>query len=393
GAAVATCQWNRFWLLVPNLGAACYDSPCPESFTRRFGVREGHCRTLRKRAETRTITAQLRAGQQQKPTEAGEDRMKKALITGITGQDGSYLAEYLLSLDYEVHGFYRRTSTGNLSRIEHILDKITLYKGDLLDAISIGTALQYVEPDEVYNLADQDNVGWSFKSSVYSCQITATAPVTILEAILGLSNWPEVRFFQPVSATMFGFSNPKQHEKTPFNPGSPYAVAKTTAYYFTKYYREHRDLFASTGIMFNHDSERRSDDYLLHHIANSAIAIARGESETMSLGNLNLEVDIGFAGDYVKAMHTILQLDKPDDFCVGTGMPYKIGELADEALSLVGVFDRESIIENSEFSGLQPTLICNWAKMRDATKWVHKYDALSLLQKMIRDKLERRPLL
>ena len=242
--------------------------------------------------------------------------MKRVLIFGINGQDGSFLAEILLERGYEVHGFYRRSSVDNLSRIRHLLSDVTLHKGDLTDYGSVHRAVAECLPlHEVYNEADQDHVGWSQSAPSYSAAVTYGGVVNVLEAVRQLT--PTTRIFQPVSATMFGYAPPRQDETTRLYPQSPYACAKVAAYYLCQHYRREHGMFVSCGILFNHDSPRRSGDYLLQRIA-------RGEE---LWGDLETIVDIGYAREYMEAVWKLMQLDRPDDFVLGTGRGYRIKDL------------------------------------------------------------------
>lgn len=260
---------------------------------------------------------------------------RRALILGITGQDGSYIAEILKGKGYEVHGVVRRSSTGNMERIKHIEKDIVIHHGDLLDSSSIQRAIEKSQPDEIYNEADQDNVGWSRSCPMYSYNVTFAAVGNLFELIRRFV--PCAKVFQPVSATMFEGSASPQNESAVINPQSPYACAKTGAYYLARYYREKHNLFIAIGIMFNHDSPRRSEEYLVHKICNTAIRINRTGVPMMILGNLDYEVDIGHAEEFMYAAHAMLQLTSPDDFVIATGVPYTIRELAQMALSRFGL--------------------------------------------------------
>ncbi len=255
---------------------------------------------------------------------------KRALILGCTGQDGSYLAELLLGKGYEVHGVYRRTSTPSTRRIAHLLDRITLHRGDLGDPLSIDRVLNGVIPSEVYNLADQDDVGWSHETPGYSADITAGAVGRLLESVYRMNQrWAgcHARVFQPASATMFGGAPSPQNEGTPLDPMSPYACAKAHAYHLARFYRKYHGLHVSTGILFNHDSPRRGPGYLLQKLCRAAVRIKAGKQGSVALGSTNQLVDIGYAWDYVEAMWLMLQKDQPDDYVIGTGSGWTIGEL------------------------------------------------------------------
>jgi len=261
---------------------------------------------------------------------------KKALILGITGQDGSYLSEILLEKGYEVHGLIRRSATGNKKNIMHILDKITLHKGDLADSTSIYRIINEVRPDEIYNEADQDHVGWSFDSVGYSCDITGAAVGRILEIIRQLN--PNIKFFQPLSSNMFGnTSEALQTEDTPFRPQSPYAAAKVLAFVLSRYYRDVFGMFVSTGIFYNHESPRRMEEYVTRKITMAAARISKGLQKKLYLGNLDAKIDFGYAREYMETAWRILQLDKPDDFNICTGEVHSVKEFLEEAFKYVGL--------------------------------------------------------
>lgn len=312
--------------------------------------------------------------------------MKKALILGITGQDGSYLADYLLTLNYDVHGMYRRSSTGNTRNIDHIRDEITLHQGDLSDVNSISNILDKVAPDEIYNEADQDNVGWSYSSPGYSCEVTGSAVARILE-LLRMSRNP-AKFFQPCTAMMFGPTTEcPQTEQTKFNPMSPYACAKAMAYYFCKMYRDHYGLFVATGIFYNHDSPRRTTDYLVHKIARAAVDISVGHQKTLAIGDLDTLVDIGYAGEYMMAAHSIMQLPKPDDFIISSGKCWTIDKIVQRAFEEAGILDKypSCIVKDPTFKRPETgtTLFGDYTKARTVFKWNPYYDALEMVTMLV----------
>lgn len=243
---------------------------------------------------------------------------KKALILGINGQDGSYLAEILLERGYEVHGVVRRNSQPNLWRIQHILDQLVIHQGDLLDFSSIYSIFWKILPDEIYNEADQDHIGFSQATPSYSAEITYGAVANLLELVRQIKQ-PKIKLFQPVSATMFGNAPAPQDEETPFDPQSPYAISKLAAYYLCKHYREKHGLFVSTAILYNHDSVRRQGDYLLHYICKAAVRISHGDAEELSISNPDLRVDIGCAREYMEAIYKLMQLDSSIDLVIGSG--------------------------------------------------------------------------
>ena len=260
---------------------------------------------------------------------------KRALILGVGGQDGSYLADILLEKDYEVHGFIRRSSVDNTVRVKHALNRITMHHGDLTDYSSVERAVAACNPHEIYNEADQDVVGWSKESPLYSYQVTFAAVGNLLEVVR--KSCPDARVFQPASATMFQGAAWPQDESAPLTPQSPYAVAKAGAYLMARYYRQVHGLFVSTGILYNHDSPRRSEDFLVHKICRSAIRLADNMQNSLKLGNLTHQVDIGHAREYMEAAHAMLQLSNPDDFVLSTSHPTSVGALADYALEKVGL--------------------------------------------------------
>ena len=268
--------------------------------------------------------------------------MKKALITGITGQDGSYLAELLLDKGYEVHGVVRRASTFNRERIDHLRKAelgarhLRLHYGDLGDTESLTTILENVRPQEVYNLAAQSHVGISFTMPTYTGDVSGVGVVRLLEAVRRVV--PEARFYQASSSELFGKAEEiPQSETTPFHPRSPYAVAKLYAFWATINYREAHDLFAANGILFNHESPRRGENFVTRKISRAVAEIAAGRRDWVSLGNLDARRDWGFAGDFVEAMWLILQTDEPEDWVVGTGEDHSVREFCELAFARVGV--------------------------------------------------------
>lgn len=262
----------------------------------------------------------------------------KALITGINGQDGSYLAELLLSKGYDVHGIIRRASTNNLYRIKHILLKTTLHYGDLSDSLSLVKIIQEVNPDEIYNLAAQSDVKASFDVPEYSADVDAVGTLRLLEAcrICGIEE--TVKFYQASTSELFGkVEESPQSETTPFHPYSPYAIAKQYAYWMVKEYREAYGMFACNGILFNHESERRGEEFVTRKITLSAARIAQGLQDHLELGNLNSLRDWGYAKDYVECMWLMLQQDKPDDFVIATGEQHSVREFVELAFKNNGI--------------------------------------------------------
>jgi len=264
--------------------------------------------------------------------------MKKALITGITGQDGSYLAELLLEKGYEVHGIYRRTSLSNTERIDHIIDKITLHYGDLADSLSIVKVIKEVEPDEIYNLAAQSHVQISFDSPEYTGDVDALGVLRILDAVHMLGLDKKTRVYQASTSELYGkVEEVPQKETTPFHPYSPYAVAKQYGFWMIKEYREAYGIFACNGILFNHESERRGDNFVTRKITLAAGRIACGLQDHLELGNLDSLRDWGYAKDYVECMWLMLQQDEPDDYVVATGVQHTVREFTERAFAHDGI--------------------------------------------------------
>jgi len=262
--------------------------------------------------------------------------MKKALITGITGQDGYYLAEFLLKKGYKVYGMYRRTSSSPFDNIQDIKDKVTLVEGDLTDVGSMVKILKEVEPDEVYNLAAQSFVPASWSQPIATAKMTGLGVLNILEAIK-LTN-PKIRFYQASSSEMFGKAQETpQSENTPFYPRSPYGVSKVFGYWITINYRESYGIYASNGILFNHESPRRGLQFVTRKITNSVARIKLGMQDCLELGNLDAKRDWGFAGDYVEAMWLILQQETPDDYVISSGENHAVREFAEETFKAVGM--------------------------------------------------------
>jgi GDPmannose 4,6-dehydratase len=268
---------------------------------------------------------------------------KKALITGLTGQDGSYLAEFLLGQGYEVIGMVRRSSTVNFGRIDHIQHRIKLAYGDLLDQTSLQEILYEHKPDEIYNLAAQSFVPVSWKQPVLTGEFTALGVTRILEAMR--TAVPHARFYQASSSEMFGkVQEVPQTEKTPFYPRSPYGVAKVYGHWITVNYRESYGLFACSGILFNHESPRRGLEFVTRKVSYGAARIKLGLQKELRLGNLDSRRDWGFAGDYVKAMWLMLQQDRPDDYVVGTGETHSVRELCEVAFGHLGLDWEQHVI-------------------------------------------------
>ena len=268
--------------------------------------------------------------------------MKKALITGITGQDGSYLAEFLLEKGYEVYGLYRRGSTNTLERIEHLVvdNKITLLHGDMTDSLSLVRMIKAIEPDEIYNLAAQSHVAVSFDEPEYTADNDAVGVLRVLEAVRILGLEKKTKIYQASTSELYGHVTDHEsalNEETPFHPFSPYAVAKQYGYWIIKNYREAYGMFAVNGILFNHESERRGETFVTRKITLAAARIAQGMQEKLSLGNMNSIRDWGYARDYVECMWMIMQHETPEDFVIATGEKKTVREFAELAFKHVGI--------------------------------------------------------
>ena len=274
--------------------------------------------------------------------------MPTALITGITGQDGSYLAEFLLEKGYNVVGMVRRTSTVNFHRIAHIQDKLTLVPGDLLDQISLAHVLEEHKPEEVYNLAAQSFVQTSWSQPVFTGDVTALGVTRLLDAIRLVN--PKIRYYQASSSEMFGkVVEVPQKETTPFYPRSPYGVAKVYGHWITINYRESYNMHATSGILFNHESPRRGIEFVTRKITYHAAQIKLGLIDELRLGTLDARRDWGFAGDYVKAMWLMLQQDKPDDFVIATGETYSVEDFLDAAFGCIDLDWRDYVVQDPRF--------------------------------------------
>ena len=309
---------------------------------------------------------------------------RRALITGITGQDGSYLAELLLDKGYDVVGMVRRTSTVTFERIDHIMDRIQLHSGDLMDPLSLIEALRAHEPDEVYNLAAQSFVPASFEQPVLTGETTALGVTRLLDAIRVVN--PAIRFYQASSSEMFGkVREVPQTETTPFHPRSPYGVAKVYAHWITVNYRESYGLHASSGILFNHESPRRGLEFLPRKISHGVAQIALGQATELRLGNLEAKRDWGYAGDYVDAMWRMLQLDEPDDFVICTGETRTVREFCEKAFSRVGLDADEHIVIDEKF--YRPAevdlLVGDRAKAESILGWRPTVDFTGLVEMMV----------
>lgn len=316
---------------------------------------------------------------------------KKALITGITGQDGSYLAEFLLSKDYEVFGLNRRTSTLNFDNIKHIADKITLLSGDLLDQSSLTEAVNTAQPDEVYNLAAQSFVKTSWNQPVLTGEFTALGVTRMLEAVKTVN--PEIKFYQASSSEMFGkVTETPQKETTRFYPRSPYGVAKVYGHYITLNYRESYDMFACSGILFNHESPRRGLEFVTRKISNAVARISLGKQEKLELGSLDPKRDWGFAGDYVEAMWLMLQQDQAEDFVIATGKNHSVEEFVKLAFAAVGIDDWERYVISNKSEYMRPAevdyLIGDYSKAKEKLNWSPKTTLPMLVEMMVKSDIE-----
>lgn len=317
--------------------------------------------------------------------------MKKALITGITGQDGSYLAELLLEKGYEVFGLTRRTSTVNNERIKHIQEKITLLQGDLLDQSSLAAAVNDAQPDEVYNLAAQSFVKTSWNQPVLTGEFTAIGVVRMLEAIRTVN--PKIKFYQASSSEMFGkVTETPQKETTRFHPRSPYGVAKVYGHYITLNYRESYDMFACSGILFNHESPRRGLEFVTRKISHAVARVSLGKQKDLELGNLDAKRDWGFAGDYVEAMWLMLQQDKADDYVISTGETHSVREFVEIAFNAVGITDWDKYVISDKPEFLRPAevdyLIGDSSKAEKELGWTSKTSFKELVEMMVRSDVE-----
>ena len=313
----------------------------------------------------------------------------KALITGITGQDGSYLAELLLQKGYEVHGMVRRSSTETLERIEHIKNKVHLVQGDLLDEISILHLMEKIQPDEIYNLAAQSFVHTSWNQPLLTGEFTALGVTRMLDAMRIAC--PKARFYQASSSEMFGAAKPPQGMETPFHPRSPYAVAKVYGHYITMNYRESYGLFAVSGILFNHESPRRGLEFVTRKITDGVARIKLGLQKELRMGNLDAKRDWGFAGDYVKAMWMMLQQENPDDYVIATGKACSVRDFLQMAFSRVGLDYQKYVVVDPKF--LRPAevdyLLGDPSKAEKKMGWKPEVDIQGLVNMMVDADLER----
>ena len=314
--------------------------------------------------------------------------MKSALITGITGQDGSYLAELLFSKGYAVHGLVRRCSLPNLSRLNSLVGNITLHHGDLSDTSSIYRVLSKAQPTEIYNLAAQSHVAVSFANPEYTADITGSGTVRLLEAI---KDCKAVRYYQASSSEMFGSSPPPQNEATPFHPRSPYGCAKVFAYWLTVNYREAYGMHASNGILFNHESPRRGETFVTRKIAKAVARVhCSSDSSPLHLGNLDAKRDWGHARDYVDAMWRMTQAEKPDDYVIATGKMFSVRDFAREAFAVVGldwqnwVLVDQTLFRPSEVEALQGDA----SKAKSQLAWTPTTSFKTLVREMVQAELQ-----
>ena len=315
---------------------------------------------------------------------------RRALITGITGQDGSYLAEFLLDKGYEVHGMVRRSSTENFERIDHLTDRLSLIQADLLDPTSLVEALEEAQPAEVYNLGAQSFVPTSWKQPVLTAEFTAVGVTRLLEAIRRVD--VGIRFYQASSSEMFGkVREAPQNEQTPFYPRSPYGVAKAYAHFITVNYRESYGLFASSGILFNHESPRRGLEFVTRKISDGVARIKLGLADELRLGNLEAKRDWGYAGDYVEAMWLMLQTDEPEDYVIATGQEHSVQECAEIAFEHAGLDPDSHVVVDPEF--LRPAevdhLVGDASKAREKLGWEPRVSFRELVEMMVDADLDR----
>jgi GDPmannose 4,6-dehydratase len=314
---------------------------------------------------------------------------RKALITGITGQDGSYLAEFLLEKNYRVYGLVRRSSTINFERITHLQDRVELIPGDLLDQSSLITALQKVEPDEVYNLAAQSFVPTSWSQPVLTGEFTALGVTRLIEAIRVVN--PAIRFYQASSSEMFGLvEESPQNESTRFYPRSPYGVAKLYGHWITVNARESYGLFACSGILFNHESPRRGVEFVTRKVTYNVARIKLGLQQKIKMGNLDAERDWGFAGDYVRAMWLMLQQELPEDYVIATGVAHSVKHLLELAFRHVGLEYREHVEVAQDF--LRPAdvyhLRGDYSKARHQLRWEPRVSFERMIEMMVDSDLD-----
>nr|MDO8083619.1 GDP-mannose 4,6-dehydratase [Candidatus Sigynarchaeum springense]MDO8115914.1 GDP-mannose 4,6-dehydratase [Candidatus Sigynarchaeota archaeon] len=311
--------------------------------------------------------------------------MRSALITGITGQDGSYLAEFLLQKGYKVYGLVRRLSTPNFSRIEHVLDKIIILEGDLTDEASLARAISESRPDELYNLAAQSFVATSWKQPVATAEVTAIGTLKLMDAVHHLK--PNTRIYQASTSEMYGnATDTVQDEQSKFSPRSPYAISKLFAHWIAVNYRESYGMYICCGILFNHESPRRGIEFVSRKITDGVARIKLGLANELVLGNLDAKRDWGFAGDYVEAMWLMLQQEKPDDYVISTGVTHSVRDFVREAFKAVGITDWEKHVKQDE-KYMRPaelyTLQGNSTKAYNLLNWKPKMKFEDLVKLMV----------
>ena len=320
--------------------------------------------------------------------------VKRALIIGVTGQDGSYLTEFLLAKGYEVHGLIRRASLFNTDRIDHLYHdphlagaKLTLHYGDLTDGTGLRRVLETVDPEEIYNLGAQSHVKVSFDIPEYTAEVIAVGTLRLIAAVRDhvLHGGRPVRYYQAGSSEMFGGTSPPQNEKTPFYPRSPYGVSKVAAHWFAVNYREAYDLFICNGILFNHESPRRGETFVTRKVTRAVGRISLGLQDKLYLGNLEAQRDWGFAGDYVEAMWRMLQHDKPDDYVIATGEAHSVRELVEFAFAAAGLDWRRHVEVDRRY--FRPTevdvLLGDPTKARDVLSWEPRVTFAKLVKMMV----------
>lgn len=324
--------------------------------------------------------------------------LKKALITGITGQDGSYLTELLLEKGYTVHGIVRRSSSFNRGRIEHLIqnrdiygETLFLHYGDLADSSALNRIIEKTEPDEVYNLAAQSHVGISFKIPEYTCDVDAIGVIRLLDALRETGIAGSSRFYQASTSELFGSSSPPQSESTPFKPRSPYAAAKLCAHWMVVNYRDGYNMHASSGILFNHESPRRGENFVTRKIAREAARIKKGLSTELSLGNLDAKRDWGHARDYVRAMYLMLQQPAPDDYVIATGEMYSVRDFLEEAFTYLQLDWQDFVVTDPRY--FRPTevdaLCGDSTKARRVLGWKPEINFVSLVREMVDAEMAR----
>jgi len=314
---------------------------------------------------------------------------KRALITGVTGQDGSYIAELLLDKGYEVYGLKRRTSNEGYGNVAHLLNDITIIEGDLLDQVSLNGVVKDIKPDELYHLAAQSHVGTSFKQPLYTAEATGLGTLRLLEAIKEFS--PSTRFYNAATSELFGdVQEMPQTERTPFYPRSPYGVAKQFGYWTTVNYRESYKIFASNGILFNHSSPRRGEEFATRKITKAAAKIKLGLQENLFMGNIDAKRDEGHASDYVEAMYMMLQHDSPDNFIVSTGETHSIKEMIEVVFGHCGLdWEKHVKIDPAFFRPAEVNVLWgDCSKIKKVLGWKPKYNWKDLLIEMVENDIK-----